>query len=140
MDTPFGAWKTPTFIASLMHDNLIAPWVIKDVMDGEVFEGYVQNVLIPELQPGTVLSCDNLATNYNKAAVLRDVGCWFLYLPPYTPKLTPIEMAFSSLKAHLRRIGVRTFDYMFDAVTEICELFASDECCNFFCEARYASS
>ena len=142
MDAPFGAWGTQTFIAGLMHDNLIAPWVIKGAMDGEAFEAYVRNVLAPELQPGTVVICDNLATHYNKAAAaaLRDVGCWFLYLPPYSPDLNPIEMAFSKLKAHLRRIGARTFDQMFDALTEICELFTPDECWNFFCEAGYASS
>ncbi len=121
MDAPFGAWGTQTFIAGLKHDNLIAPWVIKGAMDGEAFEAYVRNVLAPELQPGTVVICDNLATHYNQAAAatLREVGCWFLYLPPYSPDLNPIEMAFSKLKAHLRRMGARTFDHMFDALTEI---------------------
>jgi len=71
---------------------------------------------------------------------LRDVGCWFLYLPPYSPDLNPIEMAFSKLKAHLRRIGARTFDQMFEALTEICGLFTPDECWNFFREAGYGSS
>jgi hypothetical protein len=98
MDAPFGAWGTQTFIAGLTHDKLIAPWVIKGAMDGEAFEAYVRNVLAPELQPGTVVICDNLATHYNKAAAaaLRDVGCWFLYLPPYSPDLNPIEMASQS--------------------------------------------
>jgi transposase len=139
---PFGAWETQTFIAGLTHDNLIAPWVIKGAMDGEAFEAYVRNVLAPELQPGTAVICDNLATHYNKAAAaaLRDVGCWFLYLPPYSPDLNPIEMAFSKLKAHLRRIGARTFDQMFDALAEVCDLFTPDECWNFFCGAGYASS
>jgi hypothetical protein len=49
-------------------------------------------------------------------------------------------MAFSKLKAHLRRIGARTFDQMFDALTEICDLFTPDECWNFFCQAGYGSS
>jgi hypothetical protein len=44
-----------TFIAGLMHDNLFAPWVITGAMDGEAFEAYVQNVLAPELQPGTAV-------------------------------------------------------------------------------------
>ena len=141
MGAPFGAWETQTFVASLMHDNLIAPWVITSAMDRDAFEAYVQNVLALKLQPGTVFSCDNLATHYNKAAVvLRDVGCWFLYLPPYSRDLNPIEMAFSKLKAHLRRMGARTFDQMFDALTKICELFTSDQYWNFFCKAEYASS
>jgi transposase len=141
MDAPFGAWGTQTFIAGLMHDNLIAPWVITGAMDGEAFEAYAQNVLAPELLPRTVVICDNLATHYNKAAAaLRDVGCWFLYLPPYSHDLNPIGTAFSKLKAHLRRIGARTFNQMFDALTKICELFASDQCCDFFYKAGCASS
>ena len=92
-------------------------------MDGEAFEAYIRNVLAPELQPGTVVICDNLATHYNKAAAaaLREAGCWFLYLPPYSPDLNPIEMAFSKLKAHLRRIGAQTFNQMFDALAQIRE-------------------
>ena len=90
MDAPFGAWGTQTFIAGLMHNNLIAPWVIKGAMDAEVFEAYVQNVLAPELQPSTVVICDSLSTHYNKAAAaLRDVRCWFLNLPPYSSDLNP---------------------------------------------------
>ena len=110
-------------------------------MDSQAFEAYVPNVLAPELQPGTVIICDNLATHYNHAAAaaLGDVGCWFLYLPPYSPDLTPTEMAFSKLKAHLQRIGVRTFDQIFDALNEICQLFTLNECWSLFCEARYES-
>ena len=55
-----------------MHDNLIALWVIKEAMNGEAFEAYVRNVLAPELQPSTVVNCNSLATNYNKAAALWD--------------------------------------------------------------------
>lgn len=73
------------------------------------------------------------------AQVLKDKGCWFLFLPPYSPDLNPIEMAFSKLKAHLRRIGVRTFHALFQALGEICELFDPDECWNFLKAAGFAS-
>ena len=141
MNAPFGAWGTQTFIAGLTHDSLIAPWVIKGAMDGEAFAAYIRGVLAPELQPGTVVICDNLATHRNKEAAqaLKDVGCWFLYLPPYSPDLNPIEMAFSKLKAHLRRIGARTFDQRFEALAEVCNLFTPQECWNYFCEAGYGS-
>ena len=70
---------------------------------------------------------------------MRKAGCWFLFLPPYSPDLTPIEMAFSKLKAHLRRIGARTFTDMFQALTEICDLFSPQECWNYFKAAGYVS-
>jgi transposase len=109
MDAPFGSWGTQTLIAGLTQDALIAPWVIQGAMDGPAFAAYIRQVLVPEIAPGTVVILDNLATHRNKdaAQALRDHGCWFLYLPPYSPDLNPIEQAYSKLKAHLRRIGAR---------------------------------
>lgn len=142
MDAPFGSWGTQTFIAGLTADTMIAPWVIKGAMDGPAFATYVEKVLVPELTPGTVVILDNLATHKNAdaAKAMRDAGCWFLYLPPYSPDLNPIEMAFSKLKAHLRRIGARTFTDMFNAIAEVCNLFSPDECWNYFKAAGYVSS
>ena len=139
---PFGSWGTQTFIAGLTQDTMIAPWVIKGAMDGPAFVAYVRNVLIPELEPGTVVVLDNLATHKNKEAAqaLRQAGCWFLFLPPYSPDLNPIEMAFSKLKANLRRIGARTFSQMFSAIGEICDLFSPQECWNYFKAAGYVST
>ena len=96
---------------------------------------------VPELEPGTVVILDNLATHKNIAAAkaMREAGCRFLFLPPYSPDVNPIEMAFSKLKANRRRIGARNFTNMFHALTEICELFSPDECWNYFKAAGYVS-
>jgi transposase len=61
-----------------------------------------------------------------------------LFLPAYSPDLNPIEMACSKLKAHLRRIGARTYDALFQALGDICRLFDPEECWNFFNAAGYA--
>ena len=53
---------------------------------------------------------------------------------PTTPS---IEMAFSKLKAQLRRIGARTFTDMFNALAEICDLYSPNECWNYFTAAGY---
>ncbi|WP_217805733.1 IS630 family transposase, partial [Roseovarius sp. A-2] len=134
MDAPFGSWGTQTFIAGLSADAMIAPWVIKGAMDGAAFAAYVEKVLVPELSAGTVVILDNLATHKNVEAekAMRRAGCWFLFLPPYSPDLNPIEMAFSKLKAHLRRIGARTFTDMFNAIADICDLYSPEECWNYF--------
>ena len=140
-NAPFRRWGTQTFIAGLTHDQLIAPWVIKGAMDGAAFAAYVREVLLPEIEPGTVVICDNLATHKNAeaAAALRAHGCWFLYLPPYSPDLNPIEQAFSKLKAHLRKLCARTFTDLFAAIGDICDLFTPDEGSNFFENSGYAS-
>ena len=142
MDAPFGNRGTQTFIAGLTTDGLIAPWVIKGAMDGPAFAAYVEKILAPSLTPGTVVILDNLATHRNveAARALRQAGCWFLYLPPYSPDLNPIEQAFSKLKAHLRKIGARTFTELFHAIGEVCQMFTPDECWNYFHDAGYVSS
>ena len=138
---PFGKWRTQTFVAGLTPDALIAPWVIDGAMDGAAFEVYVRTQLAPALEPGTAVILDNLGLHRNAAAAnaLRRRGCWFLYLPPYSPDLNPIEQAFSKLKAHLRQIGARSFDALIEAVATTCDLFSPHECHNYFANAGYAS-
>jgi len=126
---PFGKWGTQTFIAGLTQDALIAPWVLNGAMNGAAFDTYIETQLAPALDPGTVVILDNLSTHKSPRAAeaLRKRGCWFLFLPAYSPDLNPIEMAFSKLKAHLRRIGARTFDALLEALGDICDMFNPDE-------------
>jgi transposase len=111
-------------------------------MDGPAFAAYIREVLIPEIAPGTAVILDILATHRNTEAAqaLKEHGCWFLYLPPYSPDLNPIEQAFAKLKAHLRRIGARSFTAVFNAIGEICDLYDPMECWNYFKAAGYVSN
>lgn len=70
---------------------------------------------------------------------VRAQGSWMLFLPPYSPDLNPIEMAYSKLKAHLRRLKARTFDALLHSVAKICELFPPEECYNLFQAAGYVA-
>lgn len=141
MHAPFGCWGTHTLIAGLTQDGMIAPWVIEGAMDGSAFAAYIRDVLVPEIVPGTDVILDNLASHRNKEATqaLRDPGCWFLSLPPYSPDLNPIEQAYSNLKAHLRRVGARTLTEIFDAIGAICDLCDPAECWNHFKAAGFVS-
>lgn len=142
MHAPFGSWGTQTLIAGLSQTAFIAPWIIKGAIDGPAFAPYVRDVLIPEIEPGWVVVLDSLATHRNKEAAkaLREHGCWFLYLPPYSPDLNPNEMAFSKLKTHLRRIRARSFTDVFDAIAQVCDLFDTQDCANYFNAAGYKSN
>ena len=107
----------------------IAPWVIKGAMDGQAFTTYIREGLVPAIQPGTVVICDTLATHKNieAAKALREHQCWFVYLPPYSPDLNLIAQAFSTLKAHLRKIGARSFTDLIKAIGDICDLFTPED-------------
>jgi transposase len=86
-----------------------------------------------------VVIADNLSSHKSATAqaLLKAQGNRILFLPPYSPDLNPIEMAFSKLKAHLRRMKALTFDTLFASVAETCELFPRQECENFFRAAGY---
>jgi transposase len=136
---PFGHWKTETFIAGLRRDGLVAPFVINCPMNRKMFECYVETQLAPTLSPGDVVILDNLAAHKSPIAeqAIKAKGAWLLFLPPYSPDLNPIEMAFSKLKAHLRKRAERTIQGLWDAIGQICDLYGADECLNYFKAAGY---
>jgi transposase len=139
---PFGHWKTQTFIAGLRCDGLTAPFVIDRPMNRQIFEAYVTTQLAPTLKRGDMVVMDNLAAHKSPKAeaAIRERGAWVLFLPPYSPDLNPIEMAFSKLKAHLRKRAERTIDDLWKAVGDICSLYPPTECANYFKAAGYAST
>ena len=136
---PFGHWKTQTFVAGLRCGALAAPWVIDAPMDRTIFETYVRTQLVPTLQEGDIVILDNLPAHKSPAAeqAIRARGAWLMFLPPYSPDLNPIEMAFAKLKAHLRAMAMRTIDELWKAIGQICDLFTPEECANYFKAAGY---
>lgn len=136
---PFGHWKTETFIAGLRRNELVAPFVIDRAMNRQIFEVYVTTQLAPTLEPGDVVILDNLPAHKSPVAeaAIRARGAWMLFLPPYSPDLNPIEMAFSKLKAHLRKRAARTIQDLWQALGAICDLYSPDECLNYFKAAGY---
>ena len=141
-DVPFGKWQTQTFIAGLRCDGLIAPWVIEGAMDRDAFDAYIETELAPTLHPGDAVILDNLRVHKSQRAAeaLAKRGAWFLFLPKYSPDLNPIEMAFAKLKTLLRKVKARTCEALWRAVGDICNLFAPEECWNYFKAAGYASN
>lgn len=137
---PFGHWNTQTFVAMLRQDRLEAPWVFSGAMNGEIFATYAETQLAPVLRKGQVVILDNLSSHKSPRAAeaLRQVGAWFLFLPPYSPDLNPIEMAISKLKALIRKAAARTYDDLWRAIGDACDLFTDEECYNYFKAAGYA--
>ena len=96
---PWGHWKTTTFTAGLRCDRLVAPFVLDGPMNGEAFLVYVETVLAPSLSQDDIVVIDNLPAHKvaGVRAAIEARGAILLYLPPYSPDLNPIEMAFAKL-------------------------------------------
>jgi transposase len=140
--SPFGQWRTRTFVAGLTANALVEPWIIEGAMNGDAFAAYVETQLALAPEPGTVVILDNLSTQKNARAAMapRDRGCWFLFPRAYSPDPNPIEMAITQLKAHLGCIGARTFDQPQRAIGQISDLFSQQECWSCLRHAAYAST
>ena len=136
---PFGHWHTQTFVAGLAHDALIAPWVLDGAMNRASFETYVARQLAPALRPGQIVVADNLSSHKSERALdlLRAQGNDLIFLPPYSPDLNPIEMAFSKLKTLIRKAAARTYHALWNCVGAVCDLFQPQECRNYFKAAGY---
>ena len=108
---PHGHWQSSTFIAALRQESIAVPFLIEGPVDAEVFTAYLEQVLCPQLRAGDILILDNLATHkiHGVGQLLSAQGVGVRYLPPYSPDLNPIELAFAKLKAHLRQRAARTF-------------------------------
>ncbi len=136
---PHGHWKTTTFTAGLRTSGMTAPMLLDGPMHGAAFLAYVEQVLVPELSPGDIVVMDNLPAH--KVAGVRQAieakGARLLYLPPYSPDFNPIEMAFSKLKALLRKAAARTVDDLWDTIANCLDAFKPHECINYFAAAGY---
>jgi transposase len=118
---------------------MTAPMVLDGPMDGLAFEAYVTQVLAPTLGPEDIVVMDNLAAHKRAevAIAIEAAGAKLLYLPPYSPDLNPIEMAFAKLKAALRKAAARSIEALVDAIAVALTAFTAQECLNFFAAAGY---
>ena len=129
---PHGHWKTTTFVGALRLDGMTAPMILDGPMHGEAFLAYVEQVLIPTLSPADIVIMDNLPAHkpVGIRIAIEAAGAELQFLPPYSPDFNPIEMAFSKLKAFLKKAAARTIDDLWDAIAIGIDTFTPTECQN----------
>jgi transposase len=139
---PHGHWKTTTFVVALREEGLTAPMVLDGAMNGKAFLAYVRQVLMPTLQRDDLVVLDNLSSH--KAAGVREAieqaGARLMYLPPYSPDLNPIELAFSKLKWLLRSAAERAVDALWSRLGQLLDAFPPQQCRNYFRHCGYPVS
>jgi transposase len=131
--------KNTTLIAGLTLEGVQAPFILEGAVDTLAFETYVEQVLSPSLRPGQVVVLDNLSVHKGERVrqAIEASGCQVLFLPAYSPDLTPIEEAFSKLKAWLRRLGARTREALEEAIAEALEQITVQDAHGWFWHCGY---
>jgi transposase len=138
---PHGRWRTLTFLAALRCDRITAPCVFDGPINGKMFLAYVEQVLVPALEPGDIVVMDNLGSHKGKAVrdAIRAAGARLFFLPPYSPDLNPIEQVFAKLKHLLRKAAERTIEDTWRRIGNLLDNFQPAECANYLVNSGYAS-
>ena len=108
-NTP-GRWESITMTCGLRLSGVTAPLAFRGATNTDIFETYVQDVLVPELKPGDVVIWDNLKPHKSEEAIeaIEATGARVEPLPPWSPDLTPIEEMVSKVKGAMRSAAART--------------------------------
>lgn len=136
---PHGHWKTTTFVGALRLSGVTAPMTLDGAMTGAAFLAYVEQVLVPTLRPGDVVVMDNLPA-HKPPAIRRTIeraGAELLFLPPYSPDFNTIEMAFSKIKALLKKAAARALQDQWDAIAQTIDAVTPEEARNYFSAIGY---
>lgn len=139
---PYGHWKTTTFVGGLTSKGIVAPMVLDGAMNGDYFTAYVEQVLAKETKPGDLVILDNLSSHKTKQVretfVKHKIN--FLFLPPYSPDLNPIENAFSKLKRLVRSAAQRTIDGLWGIIGPLLRTYKKSECANYVRHCGYCAT
>ena len=133
--TPRNRGDNVSLIGALSLDGLIAAMTLKGSVNTPTFLTYVSEVLAPQLWQGAIVVMDNLRVHY--AESVRQAGSkrWEprrVFLPPYSPELSPIELCWSKLKQFLRSCKARSYDALDQAMTDGISYISEDDAWGWF--------
>jgi transposase len=138
----YGRWETTTFLGAMRSTGFVAPLCVEGAINGTLFQAWVEQHLVKVLRPGDVVVMDNLSSHKGPRvrAAIEAVGALVRYLPPYSPDLNPIELAFAKFKKLLRDGAERTNQKLWQLCGQVLELFTESECRNYLrhCGYRYS--
>ncbi len=129
-----------TMLAAMGVSGVEAVMTVNGATDAEVFRAYVEQVLAPGLRPADIVVMDNLGAH--KAASIRQAieakGAKLIYLPPYSPDLSPIERCWSKIKTYLRKAKARTREALEEALKQALATVTDADAVSWFIHSGYA--
>lgn len=136
---PHGHWKTTTLIAALGLNGMRCSAVVDGAVNSDIFEAFVEQVLVPELRPGDVVIMDNLSSHKRgrNRELIETVGARLVFLPPYSPDLNPIELVFAKVKQLIRSLAFRARDSLWKAMQTILDQVTPSDAANCFKHCGY---
>jgi transposase len=136
---PHGHWKTTTLLAALGLEGVRCSTLVDGAIDADLFEAFVEDVLVPALREGDVVVMDNLSSHKRARTreLIESAGAGLFYLPPYSPDFNPIEMIFAKIKQALRSLKCRTADALWGVMQSVLDRVTHADATNCFEHCGY---
>ena len=136
---PHGHWKTTTLISALDLRGIRCSMDLDGAVNRLAFEAFLEHVLLANLRPGDLVILDNLSSHKGPRAsqLVQTAGAQLMYLPPYSPDLNPIEMAFSKIKQKLRSLRLRTIDELWSGMHAVLATIRPSDAAGYFQHCGY---
>ena len=96
-----------SMVAGKCGEKIIAPMIYKGSANTNLFEAWVEQMLVPVLKPGQVVVMDNyviLHKSKKTKELIESVGCRIIFQPPYSPDLNKIEHFWNWIKNMVRKL------------------------------------
>ena len=126
-------------LGALSLDGVRAAMTVDGAVDTLCFDAFIAQVLVPQLRGGDVVVLDNLSVHKASQieAAVAAVGASVMWLPPYSPDLTPIEPCWSKIKAYLRGVKARTRAELDAALAQAIKLVTASDALGWFRHCGY---
>ena len=127
---PLNTPKSTTILSSVCLNGTSVYTTYSGGTTGEKFVNYLKNDLIPTLGKEDIVVMDNLRAHHVKEVkeTFEEAGIHYLYLPPYSPDMNPIEMLWSKIKSILRKLEIRTAEGLPDAIAFAFQQVSPSDC------------
>jgi transposase len=141
-DTPSGHWCTTTMISSVRLDGSTACMVVDGATTKDIFEAYVEQILLPTIKAGDIVVLDNLSAHKGQRVreLIESAGAELWYLPAYSPDLNPIEKMWSKIKSILRTLKARTKEMLIHAIARALDMITASDAKGWFNSCGYIFS
>ena len=134
---PLSKPKNTTILSSIRLDGTLHYTTFSGETTVERFKRYLESDLLPHLNDNSVLIMDKHHARVVKN-LLDSSGVRYIYLPPYSPDLNPIEKLWSKVKAFLRKFKARTPDALPNAIQNAFHSVTVSDCSGWFRFCVYA--
>ena len=136
---PRNRGKNVSLICAIDASGVKPSMSVEGAVDARAFEAYVERFLAPTLKRGQIVVMDNLSVHKSRRVErsIEEAGATLLFLPPYSPDMSPIEEAFSKVKGILRKAGARTREALVEATGRALDAITPQDIRGFYADCGY---